>query len=152
MNDFSAQEYGEAFAALSAQNSALGRYGAIVSEQCSAVEVDDLDRVEALAGELDLVIAELEVGGRRLLRFQRRVQRSEVSGPCATALRRQLRVLAESAAAIEQVASGLIRQLSARRNVVGAELVRLDQQQRAVARYDVSSEGGGGLVLVNATG
>jgi len=146
------QEYGEAFAALSAQTSALGRYGAIVSEQCSAVAADDLDRVEALAGELDLVIAELEVGGWRLLRFQQRVRRNQVSGPRASALRRQMLALAESAAVIERVASGLIRQLSARRNVVGAELVRLDQQQRAVARYDVPSEGGGGLLLVNATG
>ena len=136
MNDFSVQEYGEAFAALSAQTSALGRYGAIVSEQVSAVAADDMDRVAALAEDLDQVIAELEVGGRRLLRFQQRVQRSEVGGPRAAALRREMLALAESAAAIEQIARGLIRQLSGRRNVVGAELARMEYQRRAAARYD----------------
>jgi hypothetical protein len=150
MNDFSVQEYGEAFAALSAQNSALGRYGAIVSEQCSAVAADDLDRVAALAEELDQVIGELEVGGRRLQRFQQSLQRGEVGGPHAAALRREMQALAESASAIEQIARGLIRQLSGRRNVVGAELARMEFQRRAAARYDAPAAETP-AALVNAT-
>jgi hypothetical protein len=149
MNDFDLQEYGEAFAALSDQSAMLGRYGVIVSEQCAAAASNDLDRVGALAEELDHVIAELEVGGRRLLRFQQRLQRGEVLGPRAAALRRDMLALAESAVAIEQVARGLIRQLSARRNVVGAELARMEIQRRAAARYDTPA--GGASELVNAT-
>ena len=149
MNDFGVQEFGEAFAALSSQRSALGRYGAIVSEQVSAVAADDMDRVAVLAEDLDQVIAELEVGGRRLLRFQQRVQRGEVGGARATALRREMLALAESATAIEQIARGLIRQLSSRRNVVGAELARMEFQRRAAARYDPPA--GEAPALVDAT-
>jgi len=151
MKDFTVEEFAEAFAALGVQGAALGRYGSLVSEQSAAVEIDDIDRVDALALELDGVIADLDDGGRRLGRFQQMLVRCEVSGPRAAALRREMLQLADGASAIERTARSLARQLVARRNAVGAELAQFDQRQRAAARYDVPTDDGGGGALGNTT-
>ena len=139
MRDLEERAYLEACAALAAQQSALRRYADIVAEQSQAVAASDMDRVAELAGRVDLLIAELAEGGRRLEPMQQRLRMRARAGPRAEALRRLMASVADAAAATESAVRRLVQELVWHRDAVGRELAALDAAAAADAHYAVAA-------------
>lgn len=122
MHDLEPDAYTAATGALSDQRGAYGRYLEIVDAQRAALGSDNLRVVTALAARLDGIIAEIQVGAKRMAPALEAIERRSVDGPRTQALRDLMTATAAEAALAQLSIRDLTKQIAAGQDSVAKEL------------------------------
>ena len=122
MGDLEPEAYTAATEALSDQRAAYGRYLEIVDAQRAALGSNNLRVVTALAERLDGVIAEIQVGAKRLAPVLEAIEHRSVDGPRTQTLRDLMTATAADAAMAQAAVRDLTQQLAADRDQAATEL------------------------------
>ncbi len=122
MRDLEPESYRVATEVLSDQRAAYGRYLEIVDAQRAALGSDNLRVVTALAARLDGVIAEIQVGAKRLAPVLEAIERRSVDGPRTQALRDLMTATAADAAMTQAAVRDLTQRLVAGRDQAAKQL------------------------------